>query len=85
MRADQSRFSFLGPDVPMAPRLYQPWLTVSENRKGVLDVDTVKRVVQQLRDGGYLRILDERVIVPDLEALRRLYQLLGMKEEVRSA
>jgi len=25
------------------------------------------------------------VIVPDLDALRRLYQLLGMKEEVRSA
>lgn len=50
-----------------------------------LDVDTVKRVVQQLRDGGYLRIVEERVIVPDLEALRRLYQLLGMKEEVRSA
>lgn len=50
-----------------------------------LDVDTVKRVVQQLRDGGYLRIIEERVVVPDLEALRRLFQLLGMKEEVRSA
>jgi CRP/FNR family transcriptional regulator, cyclic AMP receptor protein len=50
-----------------------------------LDVDTVKRVIQQLRDGGYLRIVDERVMVPDLDALRRLYQLLGMKEEVRSA
>lgn len=50
-----------------------------------LDVDTVKRVVQQLRDGGYLRIADERVVVPDLDSLRSLYQLLGMKEEVRSA
>lgn len=48
-----------------------------------LDVDTVKRAVQQLRDGGYLRIVDERIVVPDLEALRRLYQLLSMKEEVR--
>ena len=48
-----------------------------------LDVDAVKRVVQQLRDGGYLRIVDERVVLPDLDALRRLYQLLGMKEEVR--
>jgi CRP-like cAMP-binding protein len=48
-----------------------------------LDVDTVKRAIQQLRDGGYLRIADEKIILPDLEALRRLYQLLGMKEEVR--
>ncbi len=48
-----------------------------------LDVDAVKRAVQQLRDGGYLRITDERIVLPDLEALRRLYQLLGMKEEVR--
>ncbi|MBC7171174.1 MAG: Crp/Fnr family transcriptional regulator [Polyangiaceae bacterium] len=48
-----------------------------------LDVDAVKRAVQQLRDGGYLRITDEKIVLPDLEALRRLYQLLGMKEEVR--
>ncbi len=48
-----------------------------------LDVDAVKRAVQQLRDGGYLRISDEKIVLPDLEALRRLYQLLGMKEEVR--
>ncbi len=48
-----------------------------------LDVDAVKRAVQQLRDGGYLRIADEKIVLPDLEALRRLYQLLGMKEEVR--
>jgi len=43
----------------------------------------VKRAVQQLRDGGYLRIIDEKVLVPDLDALRQLYQLLGMKEDVR--
>ena len=49
-----------------------------------LDVDAVKRAVQQLRDGGYIRIVEERIILPDIEALRRLYQLLGMKEEVRS-
>mgnify|MGYP001794417223 CR=1 FL=1 len=48
-----------------------------------LDVDTVKRVVQQLRDGGYLRIADERIELPDLGALRSLYDLLGRKEEVR--
>ncbi len=48
-----------------------------------LDVDSVKRAVQQLRDGGYLRIVDERIVLPDLEALRKLYKLLGMKEDVR--
>ncbi|MEM1417472.1 MAG: Crp/Fnr family transcriptional regulator [Myxococcota bacterium] len=48
-----------------------------------LDVDTVKRAVQQLRDGGYLRIADERIHLPDLQALRSLYDLLGRKEEVR--
>ena len=48
-----------------------------------LDVDAVKRAVQQLRDGGYLCIVDERILLPDVEALRRLYQLLGVKEEVR--
>ncbi|MEO0326475.1 MAG: Crp/Fnr family transcriptional regulator [Myxococcota bacterium] len=50
-----------------------------------LDVDTVKRVVQQLRDGGYLRIRDERIELPDVGALRSLYDLLGRKEEVRGA
>jgi CRP-like cAMP-binding protein len=48
-----------------------------------LDVDAVKRAVQQLRDGGYVRIVDETIVIPDLDALRRLYELLGMKEEVR--
>ena len=50
-----------------------------------LDVDAVKRVVQQLRDGGYVKVAEERIIVPDLAALRKLYQLLGRKEEVRGA
>ncbi|MBK8172121.1 MAG: Crp/Fnr family transcriptional regulator [Sandaracinaceae bacterium] len=48
-----------------------------------LDVETVKRAVIQLRDGGYLKIVEERIIVPDIEPLRRIYQLLGVKEEVR--
>lgn len=48
-----------------------------------LDVDAVKRAVQQLRDGGYLTIADEHIIVSDLDSLRQLYQLLGKKEEVR--
>jgi CRP-like cAMP-binding protein len=49
-----------------------------------LDVDAVKRAVGQLRDGGYLKIAEERIVLPDLDALKRLYRLLGMKEEVRT-
>jgi CRP/FNR family cyclic AMP-dependent transcriptional regulator len=48
-----------------------------------LDVDTVKRTVQRLRDQQYLRIVGERVEIPDVEALRRLYALLGAKDEIR--
>ncbi len=48
-----------------------------------LDIETVKRSVQRLRDQGYLRIVGERVEIPDLDALRRLYSLLGSKEELR--
>ena len=49
-----------------------------------LDVETVKKAVQQLRDSHYVKVVDERIVVPDLDALRRLYQLLGLKEEVRT-
>ncbi len=48
-----------------------------------LDVDAVKKAIQQLRDGGYLHIADERIVIPDLAAMKQLYQLLGMKEDVR--
>lgn len=48
-----------------------------------LDVDTVKRTVQRLREGGYVRISGEKVEIPDLDALRRLYVLLGTKDELR--
>lgn len=48
-----------------------------------LDVDTVKRAVQRLRDQQYLKIVGERVEIPDVDALRRLYGLLGSKEELR--
>jgi CRP-like cAMP-binding protein len=48
-----------------------------------LDVDTVKRTVQQLREGQYLRVTEGRLEVPDIEALRRLYGLLGVKDEIR--
>jgi CRP-like cAMP-binding protein len=48
-----------------------------------LDVETVKRAVQKLREQQYVRIVDEKVEIPDVEALRRLYILLGTKEELR--
>jgi hypothetical protein len=51
-------------------------------RVGV-DVDTVKRAVQQLREGQYVRVAEERLEIPDLDALRRLYSLLGVKDELR--
>jgi CRP/FNR family cyclic AMP-dependent transcriptional regulator len=47
-----------------------------------LDVDSVKRIVQQLRDRGYVRIVDERVELPDVSALRELYGLLGVRDEI---
>ena len=49
-----------------------------------LDVETVKRTVIQLREGHYIRIVDEKVAIDDLDALRRLFTLLGMKEQVRA-
>jgi CRP/FNR family transcriptional regulator, cyclic AMP receptor protein len=48
-----------------------------------LDVDTVKRIVAQLRDRGYVSIHEERVELPDLENLRELYGLLGVKDQLR--
>jgi CRP-like cAMP-binding protein len=48
-----------------------------------LDVDTVKRAVQRLRDQNYVRISGERIEIADVEALRRLYVLLGTKDELR--
>jgi len=47
-----------------------------------LDVDSVKRIVQQLRERGYIRIVDERVELPDVSALRELYGLLGVRDEI---
>lgn len=48
-----------------------------------LDVDTVKRIVAQLRESGHVRIQDERVEVPNLDTLRDLYNLLGIKDQLR--
>jgi CRP-like cAMP-binding protein len=48
-----------------------------------LDVDTVKRAVQRLREQGYVRITGEKVELPDVAALRKLYSLLGTKDELK--
>jgi CRP/FNR family cyclic AMP-dependent transcriptional regulator len=45
-----------------------------------LDVETVKRTVLRLRDRQYLHIGGERIGIPDVEALRRLYALLGAQD-----
>ncbi|HEY8040206.1 MAG TPA: Crp/Fnr family transcriptional regulator [Polyangiaceae bacterium] len=47
-----------------------------------LDVEAVKRTVQRLRDRHYIRIHGERIEIPDVDALRRLYTLLGAKDEL---
>jgi hypothetical protein len=47
-----------------------------------LDVDAVKRTVQQLRDRGYVEIVDETVTLPDPNALQELYGLLGLRDQI---
>jgi CRP-like cAMP-binding protein len=50
-----------------------------------LDVEAVKRGVQKLREGQYVRVVDEKVEIPDVESLRRLFQLLGLKDEIQGS
>ncbi len=50
-----------------------------------LDVDTVKRTVFQLRETGYVQIVEERVEIPDIDALRELVSLLGVKDQLLGA
>ncbi len=47
-----------------------------------LDVDSVKRTVSELREAGYLRIVDERVEIPDAASLQELYGLLGVRDQL---
>ena len=47
-----------------------------------LDVDSVKHGILQLRENRYLQIVDEKIEIFDLEALRKVYRLMGMKEEL---
>jgi CRP/FNR family cyclic AMP-dependent transcriptional regulator len=48
-----------------------------------LDVETVKRGVQKLREGQYLRVIGERVEIPDVDSLKRLFALLGLKDAIQ--
>jgi CRP-like cAMP-binding protein len=50
-----------------------------------MDVETVKRGVQKLREGQYLRVIDERVEIPDVDSLKRLFALLGLKDDIAGA
>ncbi|HEX9294365.1 MAG TPA: Crp/Fnr family transcriptional regulator [Polyangiaceae bacterium] len=50
-----------------------------------LDVETVKRGVQKLREGQYLRVVEEKVEIPDVDSLRRLFALLGLKDEIHGS
>ena len=50
-----------------------------------MDVETVKRGVQKLREGKYVRVVDEQVEIPDVDSLRRLFQLLGVKDEIQGS
>ncbi len=47
-----------------------------------LDVETVKRNVQQLRASGHLVIESEQIQIHDLDGLSELRRLLEMKEEI---
>ncbi len=47
-----------------------------------LDVEAVKRTMQQLRDNDYVRVVDEHVEIPSLEALQELRNLLDVRDEI---
>ena len=47
-----------------------------------LDVDAVKRAVLQLRESGYVRIADEKLVIENLDALAELVGLLAVKDQI---
>ena len=49
-----------------------------------LDVDAVKKGVQRLRDSEYLKVTGDKLEILDLDALRKLYGLLGTKDQIAS-
>jgi CRP/FNR family cyclic AMP-dependent transcriptional regulator len=50
-----------------------------------LDIDSVKQGILQLRKNKYLRISNEKIEILNLEALRKYYHLLGMKEDIKKS
>jgi CRP-like cAMP-binding protein len=50
-----------------------------------MDVETVKRNVQQLRNNNYVRIVEERIEIIDVDALRELRGLLDVKDQIIGA
>jgi CRP/FNR family cyclic AMP-dependent transcriptional regulator len=50
-----------------------------------MDVDSVKNGILMLRQNKFLRIVDEKIEIFDLEALRKSYRLMGMKEELEKS
>jgi CRP-like cAMP-binding protein len=49
-----------------------------------LDVDLVRRTVQQLRDAEYIRIDNEKVVIIDLQSFVELEKLLALKGQIGS-
>jgi len=47
-----------------------------------LDLESVKRTVQQLREAGHLQIVGERIEIPNLESLRELSNLLTVRDQI---
>jgi CRP-like cAMP-binding protein len=48
-----------------------------------LDVDSVKRGILKLKEHKYLSIIGEDLELHDVDALKKLYKLMGMKEELK--
>jgi CRP/FNR family transcriptional regulator, cyclic AMP receptor protein len=47
-----------------------------------LDVDMVKRAVQDLREAGHLQIVGEKVQIPDIQTLKELLGLLAVRDQI---
>ncbi|HEY5961595.1 MAG TPA: Crp/Fnr family transcriptional regulator [Polyangiaceae bacterium] len=47
-----------------------------------LELDAVKRIVQQLKDAGHLQIIGERVTIPNLGSLREMSNLLNLRDQI---
>jgi CRP-like cAMP-binding protein len=47
-----------------------------------LDVELVRRSIRRLRERQYVRVAGDRIEIPDVEALRRLFVLLATKDEL---